>query len=79
MKETILGQLGARLAREDLAGTADWVSRMEHDKGSQRITDNLLMQWVSKDAAAASEWVEIGRFAEAFLCDETTYRSLVFD
>ena len=50
MKETILGQLGARLAREDLAGTADWVSRMEHDKGSQRITDNLLTQWVSKDA-----------------------------
>ena len=57
MKETILGQLGARLAREDLAGTADWVSRIEHDKGSQRITDNLLTQWVSKDAPAASEWV----------------------
>ena len=57
MRETILGQLGARLAREDLAGTADWVSRIEHDKGSQRITDNLLMQWVSKDAPAASEWV----------------------
>lgn len=58
MRETILGQLGARLAREDLAGTADWVSRMEHDKGSQRITDNLLMQWVPQDAAGASEWVK---------------------
>ena len=54
MRETILGQLGARLAREDLSGTADWVSRMEHDKGSQRITDNLLMQWVPQDAAGAA-------------------------
>jgi hypothetical protein len=58
MRETILGQLGAKLARQDLPGTADWVSKMDHDKGSQRITDNLLMQWVSQDATEASRWVE---------------------
>ena len=58
MRETILGQLGARLARQDIPGTADWVSKMEHDKGSQRITDNLLMQWVTQDADGASKWVQ---------------------
>lgn len=58
MKETILGQLGAKLARQDLPGTADWVSKMEHDKGARRITDNLLMQWVSQDADGASRWVQ---------------------
>lgn len=57
MRETILGQLGARLARQDIPGTADWVSKMEHDAGSRRITDNLLAQWVSKDAPSASQWV----------------------
>jgi hypothetical protein len=57
LRETILGQLGAKLSKQDLPGTAEWVKGMEHDKASQRITDNLLAQWVSQDAPSASRWV----------------------
>jgi hypothetical protein len=57
LRETILGQLGARLSRQDLPGTAEWVKEMKNDKATERITDNLLTQWVSQDAPKASEWV----------------------
>jgi len=57
MRETILGQLGAKLSRQDLQGTANWVRKMDNDNASKRVTDNLLMQWVSQDAAGASQWV----------------------
>jgi hypothetical protein len=57
LRETILGQLGARLSRLDLPGTAEWVKEMKNDKATQRITDNLLAQWVSQDAPSASQWV----------------------
>jgi hypothetical protein len=58
MRETILGQLGAKLSRQDLQGTANWVRKMDNDNASKRVTDNLLMQWVSQDAAGASQWVD---------------------
>ena len=57
MRETILGQMGARLARQDIAATAQWVTSMKNDKASHRVMDNLLTQWVTKDASAASEWI----------------------
>ena len=57
LRETILGQLGARLSRQDLPGTAEWVKGMKNDKAAERITDNLLAQWVSQDASSASQWV----------------------
>jgi hypothetical protein len=58
MRETILGQMGARLARQDLSATAEWVKSMKKDKASLRVMDNLLTQWVTKDAQAASQWID---------------------
>jgi len=57
LRETILGQLGAKLSKQDLPGTAEWVKEMKNDKAAERITDNLLAQWVSQDASSASQWV----------------------
>lgn len=57
MRETILGQIGAKLARQDIEATARWVESMKDDKASFRIMDNLLTQWVPKDPARASKWV----------------------
>ena len=57
LRETILGQLGAKLSKQDLPGTAEWVKEMKNDKAAERITDNLLAQWVSQDAPSASQWV----------------------
>ena len=57
MRETILGQIGAKLARQDIEATARWVESMKDDKASFRIMDNLLTQWVPKDPARASQWV----------------------
>ena len=57
MRETILGQMGARLARQDIAGTAQWVESMKGDKASLRVMDNLLNQWASKDASSAAKWL----------------------
>ena len=57
MRETILGQMGARLARQDIAATAGWVKSMKNDKAALRVMDNLLTQWVIKDASAASKWI----------------------
>ena len=58
MRETILGQLGAKLSQQNLTATADWVRGMEDDKASRRITDNLLLHWVSKSPAEAATWVQ---------------------
>ena len=58
MRETILGQMGARLARQDLSATAEWVKSMKKDEASLRVMDNLLTQWVTKDAQAASQWID---------------------
>ena len=57
MRETILGQMGARLARQDIAGTAKWVETMKGDQASLRVMDNLLNQWASKDASSAAKWL----------------------
>lgn len=57
MRETILGQMGARLARQDITGTAQWVESMKGDKASLRVMDNLLNQWASKDASSAAKWL----------------------
>ncbi len=57
MRETILGQMGARLARQDISATAQWVYSMKEDKASYRVMENLLTQWVTKDANAAANWV----------------------
>ncbi len=57
MHEMIFGQAGARLARQDLSGTAQWVESMKVGKASLRVMDNLINQWVSKDANSAAQWL----------------------
>ena len=57
LRETILGQIGARVARQDLQATADWVENMAPEPASKRIMDNLLTQWVSQSPEDASNWV----------------------
>ena len=57
MRATILGQIGAKLARQDIEATAKWVESLEDDKASYLVMDNLLTQWVPEDPIKASEWV----------------------
>ena len=57
LRETILGQIGARVARQDLQATANWVEDMATEPASKRIMDNLLTQWVSQSPMDASNWV----------------------
>ena len=57
LRETILGQVGARIARKDIAGAAQWVKSLPSDGASQRVMDNLLKQWVAESPADASTWV----------------------
>ncbi|MEC8355593.1 MAG: hypothetical protein VXZ37_03140, partial [Verrucomicrobiota bacterium] len=57
LRETILGQIGARVARQDLQATVNWVENMASEPASKRIMDNLLTQWVSQSPEDASKWV----------------------
>ncbi len=57
LRETILGQIGARVARQDLQSTVNWVENMAPEPASKRIMDNLLTQWVSQSPEDASKWV----------------------
>ena len=57
LRETILGQIGARVARQDLQATVNWVENMAPEPASKRIMDNLLTQWVSQSPDDASKWV----------------------
>ena len=57
LRETILGQVGAKLARKDIQATASWVEKMIAEPASQRVMDNLLTQWVAESPQDASVWV----------------------
>lgn len=57
LRETILGQVGARLAKQDTLGTANWVLSMDPDRASNRVMDNLMNHWVSNNVGEASSWV----------------------
>ena len=57
MRETILGQMGARLARQDLEATASWAKQMEDEPGAYRVLENLIHQWANQDPRSASSWV----------------------
>ena len=56
MRETVLGQIGAKLAREDLEATAAWAKSMAPEPGADRVTENLISQWASKDPQAVARW-----------------------
>ena len=56
MRETVLGQIGAKLSRQDLEATANWAKSMEPEPGTDRVTENLIAQWASRDPQAAAEW-----------------------
>ena len=56
MRETVLGQIGAKLSRQDLEATANWAKSMAPEPGADRVTENLIAQWASRDPEAAAEW-----------------------
>ena len=56
MRATILGQLGAKLAQDDLDGTANWVESMPIDKASEQVMSNLLSRWSAKSPLEAAAW-----------------------
>ena len=58
MRETILGQMGARLAQQDLSATADWAKSMDDEPGAYRVMENLIHQWASQDPKSAANWID---------------------
>ena len=57
MRETILGQMGARLARQDLESTANWAKSMSDEPGAYRVMENLIHQWANQDPGTAASWI----------------------
>ena len=58
MRETILSQIGSKLAKHDLELAANWVNSMQDEPGTYRVLDNLMNQWISTDPSAAAFWTE---------------------
>ena len=58
MRETILGQMGARLAQQDLSATAEWAKSMDDEPGAYRVMENLIHQWASQDPKSAASWID---------------------
>ena len=58
MRETILGQMGARLAQQDLSATAEWAKSMSDEPGAYRVMENLIHQWASQDPKSAASWID---------------------
>ena len=56
MRSMILGQLGSKLAQNDLKGTANWVESMPVDKASEQVMSNLLSRWASQSPQEAAIW-----------------------
>ncbi len=56
MREKILGQIGAKLSKQDLERTANWVKSMPLEPGTYRILDNVIDQWISRDPAKVASW-----------------------
>ncbi len=57
MRESMLGQIGAKIARIDLEATADWANNMENEPGTFRVLENLIHEWTKKAPDAAATWV----------------------
>ncbi len=57
MRETMLGQMGARLAKQDLEATARWAQEMTEEPGAFRVTENVIAQWTNQDPQAAASWI----------------------
>jgi len=58
MRETILGQMGARLAQQDLTATAVWAKSMNDEPGAYRVMENLIHQWANQDPRTAATWID---------------------
>ena len=58
MRETIVGQIGANLAKRDLQATADWVRGMKQEPATERVMENLMNQWVGESPEDAALWID---------------------
>ena len=56
MRSMILGQVGSKLAQNDLKGTANWVESMPIDKASEQVMSNLLSRWANQAPQEAADW-----------------------
>ena len=57
MRETIVGQVGANLAKRDLQATAAWASTMQNEPAAERVMENVITHWVSQSPEEAAQWV----------------------
>jgi len=58
MRETVLAQMGAKLAKKDLEATAQWVKSMNPEPGAKRAMENLIDQWATHDPTGAANWID---------------------
>jgi hypothetical protein len=58
MRETIVGQIGANLAKRDLQATAHWVTGMKKEPATERVMENLINQWVGESPEDAAQWID---------------------
>ena len=58
MRESMLAQMGAKLAQKDLETTADWAQNMPDEPGAFRVLENIIDHWTRKDPQAAASWVD---------------------
>ena len=58
MRESMLAQVGAKLAQTDLETTADWAQNLPDEPGALRVLENVIDQWTRIDPQAAASWVD---------------------
>ena len=57
MRETIVGQIGANLAKRDLQATASWAITMHNEPAAERVMENVITNWVNHSPEEAAQWV----------------------
>ncbi len=57
-RETVLGQISAKLAQQDLPATAYWAKTMDPEPGALRVVENLIANWADRDPANAAKWID---------------------
>ena len=79
MRETVLGQIEAKLARQDLQATAEWAKSMGSEPGAERVTENLILEWSKQDPQAVAGMDQsIGRTNKKNTCNVQTCLAMGF-
>jgi len=62
LKNYAYGQIGEKIAREDLGRAVEWVDGMEESEVKTQVGEDVAERWAREDPAKAAEWV--GRMPE---------------